>query len=445
MPPGNSLRGRLIWVLASTVVVMALLQAFIAYRNTNGEANEIFDYHMRQMAMSLQGGLSSVQPKRSPGHAHGDEDYDFVIQVWSPDGKTIFDSSPRTSLPFAAKPGFTIENVQGVHYRVFTARTPTQIIRVGQELEARQELAATMTIQMVAPILLLAPVMLAAVWMAVRRSTQPILEARDLVAHRAAEDLSPLPADELPDEVKPLVDEINLLFIRLKQAFEAQRNFVSDAAHELRTPLTALRLQTQAIQRSIDDEARALAVQRLLGGVDRAAHLVEQLLVLARQEDSSIALVARAPVDLASLSGLAIGDVLPLARAKGIDLGLDAPEGVLVPGREEPLRILVRNLLENAIKFSPEGGIVDVAVRREENRAVLLVSDSGPGVAPEELERVFGRFYRVPGQAEPGSGLGLAIVRAIAKHHQGIVTLGKSTTLGGLACRVDFPLHPTSR
>ncbi len=440
---GNSLRGRLLRLLSIAIVLAIGIQAGLVYRMTRSEADEIFDYHMKQVAFSLQEGFASADPLQSQMAAPENDDFNFVIQVWSTDGARLFQSSHGMDLPLAPDRGFSKATVRDVHFRVFTARTSTRIIKVAQAVEARRKLAADMALRTAAPILLLAPVMLAVAWMVVRRSTRPILEVRDQVSRRASEDYSPLPSENLPEEVKPLVDEINLLFIRLGQSFEAQRAFVADAAHELRTPLAALRLQTQVLQRAEDDEARVIAARRLLGGIDRATRLVEQLLVLARQESAQDPSKGRELVDLATVSGLAISDSLGHARAKRIDIGMEGKRGIHVEGNAESLRILVRNLLENAAKFTPENGIIDVVLRTEEDRAVVVVEDSGPGIPPEEQARVFDRFYRLPGQAESGSGLGLAIVKAIVQRHQGEVMLARSARLGGLQVTIHLPLAQT--
>jgi two-component system OmpR family sensor kinase len=236
------------------------------------------------------------------------------------------------------------------------------------------------------------------------------------------------------------VHELNLLFGRVQTAFDAQQHFVADAAHELRTPLAALRLQAQSLDRAADPEARKVAVGRLTAGIDRATRLVEQLLVLARQEASAANGAATRPVDLAELARRTVGDLVGLAQAKDVDLGLQHADPVAVDGQPDALHILLRNLVENAVKYTPQGGTVDIAVRRDQERATISVEDSGPGIPPEERERVFDRFYRIAGSEAAGSGLGLAIIKAIAERHGAVLTLGQSERLGGLAARVAFPV-----
>jgi two-component system OmpR family sensor kinase len=277
------------------------------------------------------------------------------------------------------------------------------------------------------------------VWWVVSESLTPVARVRKQVASRQADDLSPVSEAGLPDEVRPLVHELNLLFGRVRTAFDAQQNFVADAAHELRTPLAALKLQALSLERADTEEARKVAVGRVTAGVERATRLVEQLLVLARQEAGASEGAKPAPVDLADLARRTVGEMVGVAQAKGVDLGVEHVEEARVLGQGGALAILMRNLVDNAVKYTPAGGTVDVAVRHEDGMAVLTVEDSGPGIAAEERERVFDRFYRIAGSEAAGSGLGLAIIRAIAERHGAKLSLDASAKLGGLLVRVTFP------
>ena len=438
--PEHSLRGRLVWMLSGAILLAAGIQAGMVYRMTRSETDEVFDYQMRQVALALQGG---VAPGLPPGRAGaGEDDFDFLIQVWGADGTCLYRSAPD-DLPATPGAGFSAATLRRTHYRVYSVVTPARTIRVAQDLEVRRQMAAQLALRAVAPILLLAPGLILAVWLLVRRSTRPILRVQRQVSGRAAEDLAPLDPAGLPQEVRPLVVEINLLFARLDRAFAAQRDFVADAAHELRTPMAALRLQVQGLDRAGTGEARALAVRRLLEGVDRATRLVQQMLVLARQEAGPRPVPAH-PVDLVEVAGLAIGDVLAAARARRLDLGMAEGAAGVVSGQPEALRILVRNLLENAVKYTPEEGTVDLAIRTEGPWTVLTVADSGPGIPPGERARAFDRFYRLPQSAQAGSGLGLAIVKAIAEGLGGRVALDRCARLGGLEVSVTLPCAPVA-
>src|ERR1700676_3714084 len=433
-----SLRGRLLWLLLIAVALAALVQSSIAYYEASSEADEIFDYHMQQIALALRGGLPLGPSHQRLEHEVEEANFDFVVQVWALDGTLVYASTAQAESPRQAVPGFSNVTAQGASYRVFLMLTSSQVIQVAQDLAARQELARGLVLRMVGPVMLLAPVLMLAVWGVVTQSTRPLARARQQIARRSADQLSPLTVPGLPDEVRPLVDEINLLFARLAEAFDAQRSFVADAAHELRSPLAALRLQVQSMQRATDTEARAVATRRMLAGIDRAGRLVDQMLVLARQ-DAAAERTGVAPTDLRATVTLAIGDVLSAARERRIDLGIVDSEALSVTGESEALRILFHNLLENAIKYAPEGGTVDVAIRTQDGRPLVEIADSGPGIPIEKRDRAFDRFYRVAGGTAAGSGLGLAIAQSIARRHHATITLDTSRRLGGLLVRVHFP------
>jgi len=427
----HSLRRRLLWLVLAAIAFASVLQASSAYRTALQQADTMFDYHLQELARSVHGGVPLA--RGAP-----DDSYDFQVQIWGPDGAEIFRSNAGP-LPSQAVLGFSDTTVEGVRYRVYSLQTPEHTIQIAQDLDARQARARVLALRAVLPVALLAPLLMMAVWWLINRSLAPVERMRRQVAERVADDLSPLPDTGLPEEVRPLVDELNLLFGRVREAFAAQRNFVADAAHELRSPLTALRLQAQALRRTQDGAGREAAVARLNDGIERAIQLVSQLLVLAREEGERGAAVESQRIDLRDLARQVVADVLPQAQARRVDLGLATAEPVWVQGQPEPLHILLRNLLDNAIKYSPEGGQVDISLAAREGSACLTVEDNGPGVPPAERDRVFDRFYRATDASAAGSGLGLAIVKAIAARHGAGVQLHGSERLGGLKVEVCFP------
>ena len=404
------------------------------------EADEIFDYHMQQMALSLRSGLP---PSSAVGGIGGvEQNFEFVVQVWTADGVRIFESAEQAALPQIAVLGFADVRARGTTYRVFSMQTRSLVIQVAQDMAVRRQMARALAVRTVMPVALMAPILMLVVWWVVSRSLAPVARVRRQVAARQADDLSPVGEEGLPDEVRPLVQELNLLFERVRHAFDAQKHFVADAAHELRSPLAALKLQVQGLQRANDEATRTLATGRLAAGIDRATKLVEQMLALARHEASVAAGAAAEPVDLPDLARLAVSDVVAAAQARRIDIGLDQADAAVVQGHPEALRMLLRNLLDNAVKYTPEGGRVDLRIATDDGGVELQVDDSGPGLPVEERERVLDRFYRA-GQAQsaqtPGSGLGLAIVKSIADLHGATVVLGASERLGGLRVIVRFP------
>jgi two-component system OmpR family sensor kinase len=441
----HSLRGRLLWFVLVAILLAAILQAITAYRGALQQADAMFDDHLQQVARSMRSGAPLGMSPEDSGDETG---FDLYVQIWGPDGRQLFRSS-RSALPPRAVLGFSDVEANGNRYRVYSLQTPLQTVQIAQDLSARTARARALAVRAVLPFALLTPLLMLAVWWVINRSLAPIERARRQVARRAADDFSPLDNRDLPEEVSPLVDELNLLFGRVRGAFDAQKNFVADAAHELRSPLTALKLQAQALRRADDDPAlRDANIARLNQGIDRAIKLVEQLLTLAREEaGSSPQGTAGAKPDLQEIIKLAVSDVLAQASQKHIDLGLtenpasQPPQAVHVSGQDEALRMMLRNLLENAVKYTPESGRVDISLQAGAGEAVLTIEDSGPGIAPEDRARAFDRFFRAADVSlEPGSGLGLAIVKVIAERHGGSISLSASEKLGGLRVDVRFPL-----
>ncbi len=439
MSSPHSLRARLLWLLLMAISVTAVSQALIAYRTARTEADGIFDYHMQQMATTYGRGLP-INPAGAEGRNPGnDENTDFVVQVWTAEGFRIFQSAPRTALPDRAVLGFTNVTANETTYRVFSMQAGSQIIQVAQDMAARREIASTLALRTVAPIAVVAPLLMLIVWWLVSASLAPVSRVQRQVAERQADDLTEVSEVGLPDEVRPLVRELNLLFGRVRQAFDAQRSFVADAAHELRSPLAALKLQAQGLRRATNEAQREVAVDRLNAGVDRAARLVEQLLVLARQQANASTGVKPQPVSLAEIARQAVADSASYAQARHIDLGLSHADEDEVSGHAEALRILVRNLVDNAVKYTPPAGTVDLEVRRTAEQLVLTVDDSGPGIPEQHRARALDRFYRVAGSETTGSGLGLAIVKSIAELHGATLSLQVAQRLGGLRVELRFP------
>jgi two-component system OmpR family sensor kinase len=282
--------------------------------------------------------------------------------------------------------------------------------------------------------------LLVTVWWVITSAMNPLNRVGRDLANRNADSLAPVDAAGVPREVSRLVNEVNSLLKRMEYALQSQKQFVDDAAHELRSPLTALKLQVQTLARARDDAARAQAISRLQGGVERAVRLLEQLLALARQDPLSEPMPPTV-VKLAECLEHAAEDVAALAVLRDIHLEFQLHADAKICADPDSLRMLIRNLLDNAIRYTPEHGKVLAKITIEGDHAVLIIEDSGTGIPPENRHRVFDRFYRMPGTTVSGSGLGLAIVKAIAERYQANVELGQAS-LGGLRVRIAFPrLH----
>lgn len=433
----QSLRLRLFVFMLALATLVAVVVGGATYASVRAEADELFDYHLRQMAMSLRDQGRIADDERT---AIDNPDLDYVVQIWSVDGLILYSTRPRgpdAPLPARTVLGFSNVQVGQAMWRVYGAATPLRIVQVSQPLVVRQRLAAAAAGRSVLPIMLAAPLVGLAMWWLVGASLAPLQRVLAAARARDAASLQPLPVAGLPSEVAPLVLAFNGLLERLATAFDAQRAFVADAAHELRTPLTALKLQIGLLRDTPDGPEREQALSRLRGGVDRAVHLVAQLLALARAEPGHA--VAMQDMDLAEVARAVLGESAPLAGQRGAEVVLDAPRSLPWRGNPQALHGLLRNLVDNAIQHAGPKPHVRVSLRAEAHGARIWVDDDGIGIPVSERERAFDRFHRREdaGGAD-GSGLGLAIVKAIAQQHGGHVALADSPS-GGLRVDVQLP------
>ena len=430
----GSLRARLLaWLLAG-VVFVGVAGGWIVYSNALTEADAFFDYHLRQTALILRD-----QPVEylllGPRIPPNDAAYDFVVQVWTLDGVRVYLSRPHAVLPDITTIGFSTVTTSEGRWRVYGVQALTKVIQVAQPMRVRQEQAVDLALKTLMPFALLLPVLGVFIWLVVGYTLEPLRRLTTQVKTHRVNALDPLPDEKLPDEVRPLVSALNDLLGRLNAALERERAFMADAAHELRTPLTALHLQLGTLARAVSEAERADAMEKLTEGVQRAIRLVEQMLSLARQEPRAEA--TRTRISLDEVARAVVADLVPLADSKHIDLGISGSQPAFVLGDPDAVRTLLRNLVDNAVRYTPPGGRVDVSVSAP---AMLKVVDNGPGIPPEERARVFDRFYRRPGTSPPGSGLGMSIVQTIADTHGATVTLDSGPAGEGLAVSVSFPV-----
>ncbi|MDR7332825.1 ATP-binding protein [Roseateles asaccharophilus] len=432
----STLRGRLFALLAALGAVTALAVAGATYVSVRAEADQLFDYQLRQTALSLRD-QGRIAPDEAASLA--DPSLDYVVQIWSVQGLELYSSRPQgmtEPLPPRAVLGFSHQRLGGQDWRVFSAATPLRVVQVAQPLAVRQKLAAVAALRSVVPVAVALPLVAAAVWWLIGVSLAPLARVTQAAQAGGANALDALPTDGLPGEVAPLVEAFNGLLARLAAAFDAQRGFVADAAHELRSPLTALKLQLGLLRGAAPGEEQDTAIARLNGGISRAAHLVEQLLALARAEPGAPA--ADLPLDLSELARQAVADVQPLADKAGVTIALTAPDPLPLEGDPQALRGALRNLVDNAVKYGARTVQVS-ALRGPQGARLLRVDDDGPGIPPDARERVFDRFQRGEDvSAVEGSGLGLAIVRAAAARQGAHVQLG-TAPLGGLRAEIRWP------
>jgi two-component system, OmpR family, sensor kinase len=421
-------RQLLVWLLGGLALAI-IAAAFGTYFRAREEANALFDYQLKEMAASLTD--APFAPAPAGAGALGPGSNALLVQIWDRNGVQLYLSQPHRVLPQNAQLGFTTVDTKSGAWRVFSTLAGSQVVQVAQPMSARRELATSMALRTVVPLL---------IWMTIARGLAPLDRVAAAVERRSPALLEPLSESALPREVQPLVGALNGLLGRLSQALAAQRSFIADAAHELRTPLTAVHLQAQLAERATTDAERRAALDDLKGGLERATRLVEQLLTLAREEPG-VADRPPATVELPALAREVVADLAPLAAAKRIDLGLNADSSVQVRGDAEALATLLSNLVDNALRYTPEGGRVDVGVATEVGRPVLSVRDTGPGIPEADRERVFDRFVRgsVAAGAVRGSGLGLSIVKRIADRHGADIAVGPGLNGAGAGISVRFP------
>jgi len=426
-----SIRRNLLIALLSALVLVGLAASAATYFAARNEANELFDYQLRQMALSLRD-----QTLQSRNEFFPEFDYDFIVQVWDSAGTRVYLSNQNIALPQSGL-GFDTVPVNGEDWRTFTMSDGVKVIQVAQPMSLRRDRAAAIALRILAPLLASLPLFALLIWLLVGRGLRPLGDIARAIGARVPSSLEPLPEAGLPGEIQPMVAELNGLLSRLGDALETQKQFTADAAHELRSPLTALQLQVQLVERAQSDVERREALEQLKTGIRRASRLVEQLLTMARLDPA--AAQARSAVDLDALAASVAADFETLAGAKRIGLRLGRVEPARAAGVPEALRTLLGNLVDNALRYTPEGGSVTIDAFTEDGRAALAVTDSGPGIPPEERERVFDRFYRLPGSGAQGSGLGLAIVSRIAESHHAEIELGEGEASRGLRATVRFP------
>lgn len=460
-----SIRRRLLVGLLTAVGLVWFGIAAMVYHVAQHEAEEVFDAQLAQYARVLQRLVAAHQtggqdPRALPlppaliirsfteqvpeeGHRY---ERKLRFHVWDANGRLLVSSQePPVSRVAPTAAGYGTESADGHEWRTFSLvsgdRGPR--VYVAERDDIRGELVAEVVVRQMAPGLLAFPIFGLVIWIVVGRGLHPLQRVAREVSRRNPEQLEALRVADVPTETRPLVDALNRLFERLQTAFERERRFIADAAHELRTPIAAIKTQAQTAMAAQDARQRQHALDNIVRGVDRATHLEAQLLTLARLDPEARASLRHRDVKLVPLARAVLAELGPSAVAKDIDLGLDAADAIATTGDPDLLAILLRNLVENAIRHTPEGGSVTVTLAREPGTVVLGVADTGPGISDADRERVFERFYRASVGRDCGSGLGLSIVKRIADLHGASVML-QMRPEGGLLATVRLPAPGTS-
>ena len=442
-----SLRRRLLALILGFTAAAWLAVGLYAFVEVRHEAAEILDAHLAQSAALIlaQGDeLDEIDTDHAP-LLHR-EMRRTAFQVWERGRSLKLHSAnaPERRLS-EVEEGFSDVEHDGRAWRVFSAWDPKGklLVQVAERASARASIVQALGKALLWPLVAALPLLAAAIWLGVGRGLQPLAELRRELGRRSAADLAPLSPSSAPEEIAPLVAELNRLFGRIDEALQRERRLTADAAHELRTPLAALSTQAQVARRASSDASRNEALDAIVLGAERAARLAEQMLTLARL-DSGQGEAAKLPVELHGLAREVLADVTPRALERNIDLSLEDGPAVHVGGYAGLLSILVRNLVDNAVRYTPEGGHVRVGLSARGNQALLEVADDGPGVPAAEIGRLGERFHRPAGQEQSGSGLGLSIVQRIAELHGGSVRYAPGPGGKGLLVSVTLPRAATA-
>jgi two-component system OmpR family sensor kinase len=426
----KTIRQQLLIGLLCATLACVLGAGTALYRSLLAETNELADLQLRQLAVALPGG--------APESSHDPEEA-FVLQVWNSSGALDMTSDGG----LAPLPRYDVQGYRDViwndaAWRLYGQELGGRYVQVAQPQAARDHLARHMAWRAGRPLLAIAVIFALLVLAVVGRALRPLYRLAEAVGDQSATALRPIDATGMAPDLRPVVVALNGLMSKFEEALAAQRTFVADAAHELRSPLTALKLQLQLAERAGTATERAQALAKLHERLDRASHLVQQLLSLARHESEKGAAQLQ-PVDVGALLASVVADHSALADSRDIDLGVEDSAPLVLQAEREGLRVLLNNLVDNALRYTQRGGRVDLLTGMEQGKPFLRVRDNGPGVAPEHRARLFDRFFRPDGNEVWGCGLGLSIVRNIASHHHADIRLDDGEHGKGLSVTVLFP------
>jgi two-component system sensor histidine kinase QseC len=440
----RSLQARLMMLVLAAVTLSWLCVAVATWFDARHEVDELLDGHLAQAAALL-----IAQQAAAPDTEHG-EDAPILhhyaprvaFQIFRGDRLVLRSANAARWPPRAGEKigqGLSTATMDGKAWRLFAVADEQHGLRVyvGERLSSRTEVLVAVMRSMLLPMIVALPLLGVAAGWAIRRGIEPLRGLRDRLAQRRAQDIRPFELADAPTEVMPVIDALNGLLRRIGLLLDAERRFTADAAHELRTPIAAICAQAQVAMGEADDARRRHALRATLHGCDRAARLIGQLLTLSRLEAGESP--GQAEVDLASLTREVVAGMVPAAIVRQQQLSFEGGRGCTVAGNEALLAVLVRNLVDNALRYSPPRASIDVGVSRQADRVTLQVQDSGAGLPEPLMQRLGERFFRPPGQDESGSGLGWSIAQRVAAAHGARLHAARSAALGGLAVSVEFP------
>jgi two-component system, OmpR family, sensor kinase len=432
----TSLRKHLLMWLLPVFLAAAVIATVWTYYVFGSMVSLFMDNQMSVLAES-HAAETIGPPSLRPLSDHYVQKGALVVQIWDGQGSLLTSSYPSLAAPLQGADGFNDLKIGKHHWRVYTVHTSGRTVQSIQNLEFRAMVINKQALQAGLPIALLMPISAWILWFGACRAMGRIETLARATAAQDENTITELPTKDVPSEISPFVIAVNRLLTRLRDAFASQRRFVQDAAHELRTPITAMTLQLENLKSCPMDAETAAQVAQFEAGLKRTKRLIEQLLRLARQEAPQKG-DAASRVDLAAFLQELISDLMPCADHRDIDVGLSVDVNATVRANPHELRSLLHNLLDNALRYTPEHGVVDVRLFADGGKVVVEIVDSGPGIPPDLLPRVFDRFFRIEGSDTEGSGLGLAIAKHAAERNRIDLHLDNRIERSGLVARVSF-------
>lgn len=437
----TSLKQRLLVLALAAITLVWLGATAFTYHDAREEFDEVLDAHLAQSASLLVAQASHDLDELETEHAPLLHKYArrVAFQIWEKGHQLRLHSANAPQQPLTNKEhGFSDTTIDGHRWRVFSTwdESGEYLIHVAERTEVRDELARDIVGNLLRPLGFSLPLLALLLWVAVLRGLRPLDQLAREVERREPDNLAALDASSAPREVAPLIERLNRLFARINASLQKERRFTADAAHELRTPVAAIKAQAQVARTASGEAERIHALDNAILGCDRAAHLIEQLLTLARVDtlDNNVAEECR----IRDIAAETIAALAPTALEKGVQIELLADGDTVVRGNAWLLRVLLRNLLDNAVKHTPPGTLVRVDISQEPGKINLSVSDNGPGISEQEREKVLERFYRPIDTQASGSGLGLSIVQRIVEVHDATLQMQPANKGRGLRVTVTF-------
>ncbi len=441
MHPNNksiSIRNRLLWSLLILISIAWIVAVFISYIKTKQEIEGVLDNQLVEIAYSLLNtdagnhtttiNIINNKISKVPNNSK------VVFQVWK-NKELVSKSENAPKDKIAIKEGFS--NLSGKKkWRVFSLNKGSIQVKVGHDFALRNKLVSSVVLTTLLPLFLLLPVIAILILITVNMAFVPLYKITDAIKSRSYNKLTPINIADTPTEVIPVIESLNKFLLDLDNSFETEKSFTSNAAHELRTPLSVLKAQAQVAIRCKNESEKHEALNNIIAGVDRISHMVNQLLLLAKVDPDTSELQLEM-INLKQVATSVIEDTINFAINKNIEVSLSAND-IYINGYENILKVMLRNILDNAIRYTDNNGKVSITIKETENTATITIEDNGVGIPKEEYNKIFDRFYRLPSNNKIGCGIGMAIVKRIVDIHKAEITLNSPIKGNGLVVNIKF-------